>query len=210
MKDTALIVIDMERGFLNEESSCFIKGAKATIPECSKMIRGCRERDIPVFFVNRLYRANGSDVEHTRFPYWVKGGKPISPGCDEKISSDMPEEFCPCEKDYFVRKPRFSAFFQTELDLLLRRLGIRNLVLIGTTTPNCIRSSCYDGISLEYNVAVISDCTSSATDEIQRSNLRDMENIGAQIMSCEEFLSGDKRIKDTVALVQEFVQNESE
>ena len=95
MNDTALIVIDMQRGFLNEESSCFIKGAKATVPECAKMIRGCREKGIPVFFVNRLYRANGSDVEHTRFHGWLKGGMPISPGCEENISSDMPEEFCP-------------------------------------------------------------------------------------------------------------------
>ena len=207
-KDTALIVIDMQRGFINEESSCYIKGAKATIPACAKMIRGCREMGIPVFFVNRLYRSNGSDVEHTRFPYWLKGGKPISQGCEENISSDMPEEFCPCDKDYFIRKPRFSAFFNTELDLILRRLGIRNIIIIGTTTPNCVRTTCYDGISLEYNVAVVSDCTSSATDEIQECNLRDMENVGAQIISCEGFLSGEEKINDSSALVQEFVRGE--
>lgn len=163
---------------------------------------------IPVFFVNRLYRANGSDVEHTRFHGWLKGGKPISPGCDESISSDMPEEFCPCEKDYFIKKPRFSAFFQTELDIVLRRLGVRNVILIGTTTPNCIRTSCYDGISLEYNVAVVSDCTSSATDEIQKSNLRDMENIGAQIITSEGFLSGEEVLRDSTAIVQEYVKEQ--
>ncbi len=208
MKDTALIVIDMQRGFLNEESTCYIKGAKATVPNCARMIRGCRDMGIPVFFVNRLYRANGSDVEHTRFHGWLKGGKPISPGCDESISSDMPEEFCPCEKDYFIKKPRFSAFFQTELDIVLRRLGVRNVILIGTTTPNCIRTSCYDGISLEYNVAVVSDCTSSATDEIQKSNLRDMENIGAQIITSEGFLSGEEVLRDSTAIVQEYVKEQ--
>lgn len=206
MKDTALIVIDMQRGFISEKSSCYIKGAAATVPDCAKMIRGCREQGIPVIFVNRLYRENGSDVEHTRLEGWLRGGKPISPNCMDDISADMPEEFEPQDGDYMVKKPRFSAFFQTELDMLLRRLGVKNVVLIGTTTPNCIRTTCYDGISLDYNVVVISNCTSSATDEIQKANLKDMENIGAQVMTSREFLSGKKKIKDTAGIARKYVQ----
>lgn len=82
-------------------------------------------------------------------------------------------------------------------------MGISTVVLIGTTTPNCIRTTCYDGISLEYNVVVLSDCTSSQTEEIQRSNLRDMKNVGAQIMT-EEFISG-MQLADTVTETREAV-----
>ena len=205
MKNTALIVIDMQRGFINEKSSCYIKGAAATVGDCAELIRGCRERNIPVIFVNRLYRENGSDVENTRFEGWLRSGKPISPNCPEEISADMPEEFEPQPCDYMVRKPRFSAFFQTELDMLLRRLDIKNIVLTGTTTPNCIRTTCYDGISLDYNVAVISNCTSSSTEEIQQANLKDMENIGAQVMSSHEFLSGEREIRDVAGIVRKYV-----
>ena len=202
---TALIVIDMQMGFINEASAQCIRGARATVPACAAVINHCREQNIPVFFVTRRYRADGSDVEHTRFESWRDGGKAMSPDCPEEISAGMPEEFGLCDRDYRIVKPRYSAFFHTELDLILRRLGVNTIVLAGTTTPNCIRTTCYDGISLEYNVAVLSDCTSSNTEEIQQSNLRDMANVGAQIMTSGEFISG-ALIRDTVSLTRENVE----
>ena len=202
---SALIVIDMQNGFINEASAQCINGAAATVPALASVISNCRERGIPVFFVTRVYRADGSDVEHTRFESWLRGGKSLSPGCAEEISDAMPKEFMECERDYHIIKPRFSAFFHTELDLMLRRLGIDTVILTGTTTPNCIRTTCYDGISLEYNVAVLSDCTSSNTEEIQQSNLRDMANVGAQIMTSDDFISG-REIRDTVSLARENVE----
>ena len=56
----------------------------------------------------------------------------------------------------------------------------------GTTTPNCIRTTCYDALSLDYDVIVLSDCTSSVTPQVQRANLEDMQRIGAQIMTLDE------------------------
>ena len=194
MCDTALLVIDMQNGFIHEKSSLFIDGAPATVPACAKVIGGCRERGIPVFFVTRAYASDGSDVEHTRRVAWEAGGKPLSPGCAKEISVEMPEAFGKDERDYHIVKPRYSAFFATELDLVLRRLGVRKVVLSGTTTPNCIRTICYDAISLDYEVIVLSDCTSSKTLEIQESNLRDMKNVGAEIMDSETFLSKSGKI----------------
>jgi nicotinamidase-related amidase len=127
-------------------------------------------------------------VEHTRLEAWERGGKPLSPECPQEISAEMPEVFGNDARDYHIVKPRYSAFFSTELDLILRRLGVRHVILTGTTTPNCIRASCYDAISLDYAVTVLSDCTSSKTAEIQKSNLRDMANIGAEITDSDTFL----------------------
>ena len=188
MRNTALLVIDMQNGFLCEKSPLFIDGAPETVPACSRVIRACRERQIPVFFVTRAYAADGSDVEHTRRVVWEAGGKPLSPGCAEEISAQMPEAFGREKRDVHIVKPRYSAFFATQLDLILRRMGIRRLILAGTTTPNCIRTTCYDAISLDYEVSVLSDCTSSKTPEIQESNLRDMAAVGAEITDSESFL----------------------
>jgi nicotinamidase-related amidase len=52
--------------------------------------------------------------------------------------------------DHYIAKKRWSAFFQTHLDLLLRRLGVVNVVLAGVQTPNCIRGTAYDAIALDY------------------------------------------------------------
>ena len=188
MPDMALLVIDMQNGFLCERSPLFIDGAPATVPACAAVIRACREREIPVFFVTRAYAADGSDVELTRRAVWEAGGKPLSPGCAAELSADMPEAFGLDARDFRIVKPRYSAFFATGLDLILRRLGVRRLILAGTTTPNCIRTTCYDAISLDYTVTVLSDCTSSKTQEIQAANLRDMANVGAEILDAAAFL----------------------
>ena len=200
MPKPALIIIDMQNGFINPASPCYIAGAAATVPACAAVAEHCRKKGIPVFHVTRRYRADGSDVEHSRYKAWAEGGKPLSPGCAAEISAEAPEALRPKAGDYALIKPRFSAFFHTELDLMLRRLGVDTVLLAGTTTPNCIRATCVDGLSLEYNVAVFSDCTSSATEEIQQSNLRDMANLGAQILSGAELLKGAALI-DSVGYV---------
>lgn len=188
-KDSALIVIDMQRGFISSLSPLYIECAAATVPACASVIEHCRNNGIPVFFVTRVYSADGSDVEHTRREAWLKGGKPLSPGCAEEISAAMPEEFGSDPRDYHIIKPRYSAFFATGLDLVLRRLGVNRVILAGTTTPNCIRTTCYDAICLDYDVTVLSDCTSSKTPEIQESNLRDMANVGAEILDSNAFIT---------------------
>ena len=67
-KTMALVVIDMENAFIDPASPLCIKNALATVPTCGEVIEKARERRIPVFFVNRIYRKNGSDVEFTRYP----------------------------------------------------------------------------------------------------------------------------------------------
>ena len=188
MCDAALLVIVMQNGFLCEKSPLFIDGAPATVAACAAVIRACRDNAVPVFFITRSYAADGSDVERARRAVWEAGGKPLSPGCAKEISAEMPEAFGRDARDRQLVKPRYSAFFATGLDLILRRLGVRRLILIGTTTPNCIRTTCYDALSLDYAVTVLSDCTSSKTAEIQESNLRDMANVGAEIASSETLL----------------------
>lgn len=182
----ALLMIDMQNGFLNPESPLCIRGARATVPACAAAIAACRAAGVPVVFVNRAYRADGSDVEHTRRAVWAAGGRPLTPGSTGPLSVENPPEFGRRDTDYQIVKPRYSAFFQTPLDLLLRRLGVTGVLLAGTTTPNCIRTTCYDAISLDYQVVVLSDCCSSNTEEIQRANLLDMANVGADIRTSGE------------------------
>lgn len=189
----ALIMIDMQNGFLNPESSLYIRGARDTVPVCANVLAAARASGRMVVIVNRRYREDGSDVERTRLAAWEQGGKPMTPGSVGVISEENPPELRPVDTDYVVIKQRYSAFFQTELDLLLRRKGIRKIFLMGTTTPNCIRTTCYDGISLDYDVAVIEDACSSNTLEIQQANIGDMERVGAEIVDSETVI---RRWKD--------------
>ena len=83
-----------------------------------------------------------------------------------------------------VLKRRFSAFFQTTLDMMLRRLGVERVVLCGVQTPNCIRAAAFDAVSLDYpEVAVLEDATASASPQVQDANIRDIRNIGVKVVS---------------------------
>ena len=200
----ALIIIDMQNGFLNPESPLCIRGARATVPACARVIAACRRTGLPVIFVNRAYRADGSDVELTRYAAWKAGGHACTPASQGFNSAQAPEALRPQPGDYAIIKPRWSAFFQTELDLILRRLDVRTVILAGTTTPNCVRTTCYDAIALEYNAVVLTDCCSSQTEEIQRVNLEDMGRAGAILMDSAAFAAyGPETVPDLSAAIRE-------
>lgn len=206
-KRTALIMIDMQRAYLDKASPWCIKGAEATLPSCVELVESCRERGIPVIFVVRQYSEDGRDLEHPRVKNWLEAGKPVTPSSRGPLSPELPAEFAFGPGDYKIVKPRFSAFFGTELDALLRELGRDSLVLAGTTTPNCIRTTAFDAIALGYNTAAAADCTSSQTEEIQRLNLEDMARIGVQLMKSEDFISGKAQIYDSLGQAEKILQS---
>lgn len=179
---TALLVIDMQKAFVSPGGAHCIKGASATVPACSQAVRSARDLGIPVFWIRRQYREDGSDVEFTRYDAWLSGGRTMAPGSKGDNSEELADGLTAEPGDYHIIKPRWSAFFQTELDLILRRKGIDTVILTGTTTPNCVRTTCYDAIALDYKTYIIESCCSSMTDEIQRANMADMRNIGAVIV----------------------------
>lgn len=204
---SALLVIDMENAFLSKDSPLCTPMAASIVPACVDAVNRAREKGIPVFFVKRLYRGDGSDVEHTRYGRWEAGGRPLGRSGTGPCSAQAPEGLRPLAGDYTVIKPRFSAFFQTELDLILRRLRVRTVLLSGTATPNCIRATAYDAISLDYNVVVLEDCCASATQEIQDANLADMERLGARRMKAAAFADyGSVPLEDAVDRIWETVE----
>ena len=150
-----------------------------------------------IFHIRRIYSADGANVEPVRYRQWRDGGRPLSPASEDESSLNWPDMLTPADGDRVMVKPRFSAFFDTQLDDVLSREGINTVVLAGTTTPNCVRSTCYDALSLNYNVVVLEDATSSRTPEVQRANIEDMAYIGARIMSVAEFLEqGLSQVQD--------------
>ena len=194
------LLIDMQNGFIDGASPLCIAGAAATVPTCARALEAARAHGVPVYHVRRTYAADGSDVEAVRWKAWAEGGRPLSPA--DPISLDCPPELAPAPGEPVVVKPSWSAFFGTDLDALLRARGIGTIVLAGTTTPNCVRSTAYDGLALGFNVAVLRDATSSRTPEVQEANLADMEAVGIQLLHTDDFTAnGLLHVRDTEAEV---------
>ena len=196
----AFLLIDMQNGFIDAASPLCIAGAAATVPACAHALAAAREHGLAVFHVRRAYAADGSDVEAVRWETWAEGGRPLSAA--DPASLDCPPELSPAPGEPVIMKPSWSAFFGTDLAALLRARGIGTLVLAGTTTPNCVRSTAYDGLALGFNVAVLRDATSSRTPEVQEANLADMEAVGIQLLHTDDFAAnGLLHVRDTEAEV---------
>ena len=205
----AFLLIDMQNGFIDGASPLCIAGAAATVPACAHALAAAREHGLAVFHVRRAYAAAGSDVEAVRWEAWAEGGRPLSSA--DPMSLACPSELAPAPGEPVVVKPSWSAFFGTDLDALLRARGIGTIVLAGTTTPNCVRSTAYDGLALGFNVAVLRDATSSRSPEAQEANLADMEAAGIQLIHTDDFAAnGLLHIRDTEAEVARAVALELE
>lgn len=188
-RNCAFLLIDMQRGFVEPDGGLCIAGAQATLPACARALQAARGRGVPVVHVRRRYAQDGSDVEPGRLRAWLDAGRPISDARPDTLEPCPGLQELPGEP--VVMKPSWSAFDRTGLQDLLEGLGTRSVVLAGTTTPNCIRSTCYDAMARGFDVAVLADATSSRTPQVQQANLEDMAAVGARITCVDEALVRD-------------------
>jgi len=181
MKD-ALLIVDMQKDVLER----MLPFGKAAVPNVRQLLEAYRKAGKPVIHIVRVHRPDGSDMDKFRIgkfmqePFLVKGTEGV----------EVIDELAPIDGEYVVEKRRFSGFFQTDLDMLLTRCGVGVLVIAGVQTPNCIRATAVDAVSLDYDVVVVSDATASANEETQRVNLKDLENMGVRIASLGDLIGG--------------------
>ncbi|WP_283171326.1 cysteine hydrolase family protein [Curtanaerobium respiraculi] len=186
MLHAALLIIDMQEAFVNPEGALCITGAKDTVPGIVQAADVAREAGAQVIWVVRSYERDGSNMERARWADLVarglEGAGVLAPGTEGPNSARLAEGLVPHERDLRVCKPRYSAFFGTDLARMLRDRGIDTVLLAGTTTPNCIRSTCYDALSYDFDVVVLEPLCRSNTPEIQQANIDDMQRAGTTIL----------------------------
>lgn len=180
---TALLLIDMQQEFVYTESPVRVAGAAATVPAVTELLKHCRTAGIPVYHIIRSYNPDASNVERTRRELFVKQPFIVrgTPG-----AAIIPE-LTPAPGERILIKPRYSAFFQTGLDRILREHGTDHLLIAGTQYPNCIRATVTDALSLDYRVTLLTDCCSAQTPEIASANITDLQNLGARCITFEEW-----------------------
>lgn len=186
LKKSCLLIIDMEYGFIDKNSPLFVKNGPKIVKNIKKILENFRIKNLPIIFVKREHRESGFDIDKVRLEVFKKSNGLIT---ENDKSSEIIKDLKPLKNEIVVIKRRWSAFFGTELEILLKRLKIENLIVTGVQTPNCIRATVYDALSLDYDVIVISDATASSSKKIQKYNLSDMENIGVKLLSTEEIIN---------------------
>jgi len=179
----ALLVIDMQNDFCLPGAPFEVRGALSVVPRIQELIEAFRAHGLPVIFVIREHRADGSDMEITRRERFLKAGGAFIPGTRGYALVDG---LTPRPDEPVVRKTRWSPFHKTDLEGMLRARGVEVVVISGVQTPNCIRSAAFDANSLDFEVVVSSDASGASDPDVHRANLIDMAGIGIEIASTQE------------------------
>ena len=179
----ALLIIDMQNDFVLPGAPLCVRGAAPSVPVIRRLLLQARAQGLPVIHIIRQHNRDGSDVEKMRQALFQEGPGICVPGTE---GAQIVAALTPKEGEYIVCKRRFSAFFQTELDMLLRRLGVDTLLVTGTQYPNCVRGTAVDGMSLDYDVNVVTDACSAQSPDVEQANIRDMRNMGIRCLALSE------------------------
>lgn len=150
---TALLLIDVINDLDFPGSEHMLPAAVAAAERIRALKRRARSHGIPVIYVNDNFGHWRSDFhEITRF---IRE--------EGKHGGELVDRLHPDEDDYFVLKPRHSAFYNTTLETLLRHLDARRLILTGFSAHVCVLMSASDAYIRAYELFVPSDCTASPT-----------------------------------------------
>ncbi len=170
---TALIVIDMQKFFL--------RIVKPVIDNILKVIEYCRSANIPIIFTQHGHTERPSD-----------GGMLVKWWGEKIVQGTEDWEFLPEiqieQNDTILPKKRYSAFFETDLDRILRSRGIKDLVITGVMTNLCCETTARDAFMRDYRVFFLVDGTATGRIELHIATLKNLGFGFAYLITCEEFI----------------------
>jgi nicotinamidase-related amidase len=180
---SALLVIDMQKFFLDPNSPSYTCGGLAVLPTLRRLIDAFREHNRPVIYTKHVHHPDGLDGGITG--WWWKGtcleGSPES-----EIHGDLQQR----PSDKVILKHRYSAFYNTDLETVLRCLGIEDLVITGVMTNMCCESTARDAYFRDYRVFFLADGTGSINEEMQVASLLNLAFGFADVTSADGIIRG--------------------
>ena len=173
----ALIVVDIQASTFMDDSTDDraipnMTGYVQRMENACAVIDQCRPVGIPVIFIQEIHRADLVD-----FGRELDGAEEVH--ClDNNPQTDIAKvEMGFRSGDYIVQKRRYSAFFGTDLEILLKGLNVQTLILVGGLTDVCVHYTFVDGHQSDYFCRVIEDCVAGSTVEAHNASLAAMEYL---------------------------------
>lgn len=193
---TVMIVVDMQNDFVADGAKLQSAQAAAMVPKLAETLKFCRERGIRVVYTAHVHRRDGSDMGlyDDLYPPIADRTSLVDGTRGVEIFPDL----APAPGEHVIKKHRYSAFFATDLDLILREWGIETVVVSGTTTENCCHATARDAMFHNYKVVFLSDATGTfdypdvgqgamSAADVHRATLTILAFSTAHVMTTSEF-----------------------
>jgi ureidoacrylate peracid hydrolase len=173
---TAVLVVDMQNDFGSEggmfqRAGIDISAIRAAVLPTARVLEAARSAGIRIIYLTMGIREHLSDLGAEDSPNRIRHlrmavGEPVpTPDGEGRIlirgtwNTRIVDELTPQMGDIVVAKHRFSGFYQTDLDVILRTLGVNQLIVTGCTTSVCVESTIRDAMFRDYSCVLLEDCT---------------------------------------------------
>ncbi len=183
-EQTALLVIDMQRGFLDPGAALEVAEGRQIVPNIRRLVTECREKSMPVLFTQFVYsttvpclRGDPFGIEHlptsetetTGFGY-PSANCLVGPGADDgPNSAEIVEELAPTPDELVIAGHTYDKFYGTPLDLALRSQNIRYLLITGVVTDVCVNATLMSAASRDYRVTAVTDGVATLWPDLQEA-----------------------------------------
>ncbi|WP_335872919.1 isochorismatase family cysteine hydrolase [Bacillus sp. 2205SS5-2] len=161
----ALLIIDVINSFDFDHGEALLENAKKIIKPIINLKSLCYEHDFPIIYINDHYNLWQADIEK------------IYRACENDTSSSFLQELRPDDKDYFLIKPKHSAFYGTALNTLLHQLQVSSLILTGLAGNICVLFTANDAYMREFTLTIPEDCIASVSKQDNHYALKMMKNV---------------------------------
>ncbi len=193
-KTTGLLLIDLQNAFLSLEGSLSqegenIEASRRIIPNVIRLIEECRRWEIQDFWsIQEHLPKDWAREAHKITPHTKK--RKVPPSLRGTWDAEIIDEMKPFirEESEVFRKNRFSCFFQTNLEVLLRSRGIDTLIVTGVSTPLCVETTVREAYMRDYDLLIVEDCVGYWNEDAQRASLKLMGFYMGWTLSLEELL----------------------
>jgi nicotinamidase-related amidase len=164
---TVLLLVDVINDFDFPQGRDLLRFAVPAARRILALKKRLRARGIPAVYVN------------DNFGRWQSDFKKQVEKCvsEESLGAPVARLLIPGENDYFVLKPKHSAFFSTSLDVLLEYLGAKKLIVTGFAGDICVLFTANDAYMRDYELIVPSDCVASETAAANKTACRQMKRF---------------------------------
>ena len=179
---SALLVVDMQVFFLDPASPTFTCGGEAILPNVVRLLHAFRQAGRPVIFTRHVHHPDHLD---SGIMGWWWQGMCIEGSPESEVHPDL----APLPGEKQVLKHRYSSFYNTDLETVLRCLKVEDLVITGVMTNLCCESTARDAYFRDYRVFFLADGTGSVSEELHLATLLNLAFGFAYVTSTDVVLS---------------------
>ena len=179
-QNTALLIIDMQNDFLKPGAPLEVPAGRQIIPNIKRLLNFCREVGIPVIYTIFV---TSEDTKGLMWLFHPEHAPPTRACWEGSEGAEIISDLYPQAGERVIKKHCYDAFYDTDLDTVLRSLGVKYLIVTGVMTNFCVDSTVRGAFHRQYKVVVVSDGVACPWPEIQEAELKTFEWGFARVLS---------------------------